>query len=156
MKVEWDFKELENFAKNLGNHGKFNKHAKRIAREISKALLNRMKSLTPVEDGDLIRGWDGNHFLVTTVSNGYEVAIVNTDPKGTWVNDGHKAYNQFGGPYEIKRRVKVKTPYTWQKGNQTYYVFGHFFVERGILELENSSEIETIVMKELVKWWDSV
>ena len=115
-----------------------------------------MKALTPVDGYDLINGWDGNKFAVTSVNGGYEVLIVNKTPYALAVNDGHTAHNQYGGPYPIKRRIKVRSPHQWQQGDATWYVFGHFFVERGIVQLENTGEIEQIIMRELRKWWDSV
>lgn len=168
MKVEWDFKELTEWADRLISP-ELEHTFKKITKEIGKALLKRMKSLTPVGDTyDLINGWNGNHFVVTEYDNGYKVLIVNKDEKATWVNDGHKAYNQYGGAYPIKPynpkgawgkpegRIQVRSPHPWQQGDATYYVFGHFFVERGILQLKNSSEIERIIMRELQNWWYSV
>lgn len=158
MKFEWDFSEFTEFANNLSNLVTFEEAMKRATSEISKALLKRIRSLTPIEDGQLISGWNGNNFLVTETKDGYEVLLVNTTDYAPYVNDGHMAYNQYGGPYPINpdNRVKVTTPYPWQQGDATYYVFGHFFVERGILQLCNTTEIEQIIMKELQKWWDSV
>ena len=154
MKLEWDFSELLKFADNLQSADLENTF-KRITKDISKALLKRMKALTPVGDTyELINGWNGNHFAVKEVADGYEVLIVNNDPKALWVNDGHKAYNQYGGPYKIKHRVKVPTPYKWQKGDATWYVFGHFFVERSIVQLKESKKIEDIILQELHKWWE--
>ena len=125
-----------------------------------------MKSLTPVDGYDLINGWDGNKFAVTKKDNWFEVLIVNKTPYALDVNDGHKAYNQYGGPYPIHNtvkkgpygklqgRIQVRTPYQWQEGDSTYYVFGHFFVERGMVKLTNTQEIESIIMRELEKWWE--
>lgn len=156
MKIEWDFSELIEFADKLDGVDLENTF-KKITKELSKALLSRMKSFTPVGDTyTLINGWNGNHFVVHEVTNGYEVLIVNQDKKALWVNDGHRAFNQHGGPYPIKKRIQVRSPHQWQQGDATYYVFGHFFVERGILQLQNTSEIEQIIMKELQKWWDSI
>ena len=158
MKFEWDISELIDFANNLSNLTTFKESMERSTQEIAKALLKRIKALTPIEDGQLISGWNGNQFIVTENKDGYEVLLVNTTPYAPYVNDGHMAYNQYGGPYPIhpENRVKVTTPYQWQQGDATYYVFGHFFVERGILQLCNTTEIEQIIMKELQKWWDSV
>ena len=156
MKFEWDLSELVEFGDNLVNFDLENTF-KRITKELGKALLTRMKSLTPVGDTyDLINGWNGNQFAVTEKDGGYEVLVVNKDPKALYVNDGHRVLNQYGGPYPIKKRIQVRSPHPWQKGDATYYVFGHFFVERGIVQLANTSEIEQIIMKELQKWWDSI
>lgn len=156
MKFEWDLSELVEFAERLEG-ADLESTFKRITKELGKALLKRMKSLTPVGDTyELINGWNGNQFAVTERDGGYEVLIVNKTPYALAVNDGHKAYNQYGGPYPIKRRIQVRSPHPWQQGDATYYVFGHFFVERGILQLKNTSEIEAIIMRELQKWWESV
>ena len=157
MKLEWDFSELTEFANNLVNTSRFEREMKFATKELASVLLKAIKALTPIgETYQLVNGWNGNDFAVRQVSNGFEVLLVNKDPKALWVNDGHKAYNQHGGPYEIHNRVKVTSPYQWQKGDATYYVFGHFFVERGILQVENTTQIEEIIMKKLQKWWESV
>ena len=157
MKIEWDFSELSKFADNLSNLNKFEREMKFATKEIASALLTTLKEFTPVGDTyQLVNGWNGNDLAVKQVEGGFEVLIVNADEKALWVNDGHKAYNQFGGPYPIRNRVKVTSPHQWQKGDSTYYVFGHFFVERSILEIGNTNQIEEIIMKKLQKWWDSV
>lgn len=154
MKVEYDFSELKQFANRLSNLGEFERSVERIAKDISKALLKQMKSFTPVDEYDLINGWDGNKFAVVKKDNGFEVLIINRTPYALYVNDGHKVYNQYGGPYPIKRRIQVRSPHKWQEGDATYYVFGHFFVERGIVRLTHTQEIEAIIMRELEKWWE--
>lgn len=156
MKITWDFSEFEKFADNLVNSD-LTKCFEKSTKEIAKLLLKHMKGLTPIDEtGQLISGWNNNSFLVKPVNNGYLVEIVNTAEYAKWVNDGHTAHNQFGGPYQIKRRVKVTSPHQWQRGDPTYYVYGHFFVERGILQLQNTTAIEQVIMKELQKWWRSV
>lgn len=156
MKLEWDFRELTKFADNLERISGLETHMKKATKDIAKALLKHMKAYTPVDEHQLIHGWDGNHFVVTEKGDGFEVLIVNTTPYALAVNDGHKAYNQFGGPYPIKRRIKVRSPHRWQKGDATFYVFGHFFVERGILQITTTDEVEKIIMRELQRWWRSV
>lgn len=156
MEIKWDLTELHDFADRLASFSEFEKFAERATKEIAKALLKRMKSLTPVDSYDLINGWDGNKFAVTNTKDGYEVLIVNKTPYALAVNDGHRAFNQYGGPYPIKHRVQVRSPHQWQKGDQTWYVFGHFFVERGIVQLAHTNEIESIIMRELRRWWESV
>jgi hypothetical protein len=155
MRVEYDFREFYKFADNLGNTARLSQAMSDATKEVARELLKRMKNFTPRDTGKLISGWDGNAFVVTKKNNGFEVLIVNKTPYALWVNDGHMAYNQYGGPYPIKRRVKVKSPYQWQTGDATYYVYGHFFVERGILELQNTDKVEQLIMKELKKWWES-
>lgn len=158
MKVDWDISELLEFADNLMNFGKLEETFKRIAKEIAEVLLQHMRELTPIDEkGKLIEGWDGNAFLVTKVDNGYEVEIVNKAEYAAWVNDGHRVRNRKDGEYlKVYNRVKVPVAHKWQKPKNSYYVFGHFFVERGIEQLNSTKEIEQIIMKELQKWWDSV
>ena len=169
MKIEWDFKELNDFADNLKSFNSvFSPQLQKATKDIAKALLRWMKAFTPVDTYELINGWGGNKFAVTATDKGFEVLIVNKTPYATAVNDGHKAYNQYGGPYPIKPynpkgawgkpegRIQVRTPHQWQKGDPSYYVFGHFFVERGILRLKSTSEIEQIIMRELTKWWEKL
>ena len=156
MKLEWDFSELSKFAANLSNIGKFDRQMQNATKRLAKALLKWMKTYTPVDEYTLMNGWGGNNFAVTKTSNGFEVLIVNKAPYASAVNDGHTVHNQHGGPYPVKRRIKVRSPHQWQADPSEWYVFGHFFVERGILRMENTTEIEQIIMQELQKWWDSV
>lgn len=157
MKVKWDFREIADFGDNLLSFGSaFNPNIQRAMKRLAKRLLDWMKTFTPTDSYELVHGWDGNNFAVRGTNDGFEVLIVNKTPYATAVNDGHRAYNQFGGPYPIKRRVKVRSPHSWQKGDPTYYVFGHFFVERGILRLKSTSEIEQIIFDEIQKWWDTL
>ena len=153
MKIELDLSEFYKFADKLADN-RLEKTFERITKDIAKALLKRIKGFTPVDGYDLINGWNGNQFLVREIDSGYEVLLVNTTQYALSVNDGHMAKNQYGGPYPIKNRIQVRIPHQWQKGDTTYYVFGHFFVERGILQLNGTKEIEAIIMRELQKWWD--
>ena len=153
MKLDWDLTELTEFADRLSELPRFEKAMEKAAKEISKALLTWMKTYTPVDTYELINGWNGNKFVVTKKDNGFEVLIVNKTPYALYVNDGHKSYNQFGGPYKVKKRIQVRSPHQWQSGDPTYYVFGHFFVERGIIRLKKTEEVEKLIFEQLEKWW---
>ena len=158
MKFEWDLSELTKFADNLSQTTKFEREIKFAAKEIASVLLKQIKALTPIGDTyQLVNGWNGNDFAVRQVDGGFEVLLINKDEKAIWVNDGHKVRNRKDGDYlKVKHRVKVKSPHQWQNPVSDWYVFGHFFVERGILQLTNTSEIERIIMTKLQKWWESV
>ena len=118
MKIEWDFSEFTKFANELGQTSKFDNQMRLAVKELAQVLLKIIKNLTPIGDTyQLVSGWDGNDFAVKQVDGGFEVLLVNKDKKAIWVNDGHKAYNQFGGPYPIRHRVKVQSPHQWQKGS---------------------------------------
>lgn len=158
MKIEWDFSEFEKFAEELQTLSKFEREMKRATKEIAAVLLNAIKTFTPTDETwQLITGWDGNDFLVREVDGGYEVELVNTTEYAAWVNDGHRVKNSKDGDYlKVHNRVKVPVAYKWQSPKNSWYVFGHFFVERGILEVCNTKQVEEIIMKKLQKWWDSV
>lgn len=157
MKLQWDFSELIKFADNLTEFQKLEKAMQAATKRLAEELLRQMKELTPVEEGTLISGWNGNNFVVTKKDGGFEVLIVNKTPYALAVNDGHRVRNRKDGEYyQVKRRVKVPSAYKWQDPVSNWYVFGHFFVERGILKLTETTKIEQIIMNELKKWWDSV
>lgn len=156
MKIEFDFSELTDFATKLNNISLLEKNMKNATKRLAKALLRWMKELTPVDSYELINGWEGNNFAVTKKGDVFEVLIVNKTPYALAVNDGHQVYNGQGGPYMVKRRIQVRSPHQWQADASEWYVFGHFFVERGILRLASATEIENIIMQELQKWWDSI
>lgn len=157
MQFEWDFSELTKFGAELENLGKFEKHMQTAAKRLSKELLKWMKELTPVDTYKLINGWDGNSFAVTKKGDTFEVLIVNRTPYALAVNDGHRVRNRKDGEYlHVKRRIQVRSPHKWQAEVSDWYVYGHFFVERGILRLTDTTLIEQIIMDELQKWWRSV
>jgi hypothetical protein len=162
MKITWDLHELTDFGDNLKSLGSaFSPYLQRATQDIAKALLKDIKIFTPKgKTGQLIRGWDGNSFLVKPLKNGYVVEIVNTTEYADAVNNGHYSHNQFnkgGQPYVVNNRT---VPYDSQFGgdypSDKTYVYGRFFVERGILLACNKQQIEQIIMKELQKWWDSI
>jgi hypothetical protein len=157
MEVEFDFSELTRFAERL-NGVELDKTFRRISKDISKALIKRMKGFTPVLDYDLINGWNENKLLVTETARGYEVLIVNKMEYAPWVNDGHSQRpGRFIPGYwlGVKRFVYDRNA----KGGMVLkksWVKGVFFVEKGIVSIKSVSEIEQIIMRELQKWWDSV
>lgn len=158
MKIDWDIKELTEFANQLDDYARFEVEIERATKEIAHELLRRIKSHTPIGDTwALINGWDKNDFAVTKVGNGFEVYLVNSTMYATWVNDGHRQKpgrfipgHFIGGRFYYDRTANggmvLKAP----------FVKGRFFVEKGILDLENTTVIESIIYKHLQKWWDSV
>ena len=157
MKIEWDFSEFNKFADNLVGSDLDNTF-KRITKEISRALLKRIKGYTPVLDYDLINAWDNQKFLVTETTDGYEVLLVNKTIYATWVNDGHRQRpGRFVPGYWAGARRFVYVPnYPTGMFLRKSWVNGKFFVEKGIMSIENTSEIEQIIIRELQKWWDSL
>ncbi len=146
MKLKWDFHELTDFGDNLLSLGSaFSPHLKQITKDIANALREALFENTPVLTGNLSANWGGAEnysFEVKAHNYGYSVTLYNraTNDKsfkyGLAVNDGHWSKNQYGGPYK--------------------WVVGRFFVEKSIIQVANSTQIEEIIMKELQKWWDSI
>ena len=152
MKLKWDFSELEDFAERLDETAKFEQACKEVVKKLAKELQEMLFNQTPVKTGQLATGWGGAEnyaYKIVELKTSYKVTLINRVPYAKAVNDGHYSYNQYGGPYEVKRRT---VPYTQGNGDPTF-VFGHFFVEKSILMLENSSELEKILYKELEKWF---
>ena len=163
MKVKFDFKQLEQFNDRLQDSAELHKHYKMICRELADELKKVIKANTPYKDGELQTGWDTqNHKASYTVrknKNGYSVTLYNNVPYANAVNYGHYSHNQFNKgqePYIVYNRVKVPTrsELDTQNINPDRFVFGHFFVEKSILQLENyPTVLEKIAEKELLKWW---
>ena len=84
MKFVWDFSELYEFGDRLETLSEFNEAMENATKRLSKALLKWMEAFTPVDEYDLIQGWNGNNFAVTKKENGFEVLIVNKTPSTTF------------------------------------------------------------------------
>lgn len=168
MKLKWDFHELYDFGERIANVAEFEKVCEKATKELAKVFQDMLISKTPLVTGQLAAGWAGAEncsYTVKRMKSGFKVELVNRVPYAKAVNDGHKAYNQFGGPYPIhdevsigpygklRGRIAVTEPYEWQQGDPSMYVFGHFFVERSIVELENGTELNKVLQKELNKWF---
>lgn len=142
MDFQWDFKELLDFANNLGYSDEFETSMMTIAQEIARKLHDHLLVNTPVLTGNLRKMWSAGDNLYFTVENtptGYYVTLINTaraESKdgfmyGIAVNDGHST--PTGG-----------------------WVMGRFFVEKSIIQTCESNEVERIIMKQLQRWWDSI
>lgn len=145
MKVTWDFSDFDRFADRLVNAENFERFARQATREIAEILQDMLYKNTPVKTGNLMASWGGQEncsFTVQKFGYGYSVTLKNNGANdegfkyGLAVNDGHYSYNQFGGPYR--------------------WVEGRFFVEASVIQTANSAQLESVIMRELQKWWDSV
>lgn len=145
MKVTWDFSDFYKFAERLQDFDKFDKFAKQTTREITEILRDALFRNTPVLTGNLCASWGGEENYSVEVKRlgyGYTVtlynhAMNNKSPKypnfkyGLAVNDGHKT--PTGG-----------------------WVMGRFFVEKSVIETAESNQLESIIMREIEKWWKGV
>ena len=144
MKLEWDFKELYDFADRLREPYRINTALMTATQNVARVLHQYLLLNTPVDTGNLRKMWsagDNLAFTVEPVNGGYEVTFINTATNkrslterypdgymyGKAVNDGHKS--RSGG-----------------------WVMGKFFVEKSIIS--TNEQVEQIIMKELQKWWD--
>ena len=152
MKLKWDLHELTDFADRLHDLSKFQEVCKRLVKQLARELQEMLFAQTPVKTGQLATGWGGSEnyaYKIEALRNSYKVTLYNRVPYAKFVNDGHYSYNQYGGPYEVKRRT---VPYTQGNGDSTF-VYGHFFVEKSILLLENSDKLDKLLEKELEGWF---
>lgn len=151
MRLIWEKKELDQFASRLSSVARFDSYVKKASQELARQLRAAIFRKTPVVTGELISGWGGDNlsFHAVKTGNGYKVDLINRVPYALSVNDGHYSYNQFGGPYVVKNRT-VKTVYPGGKSGKTF-VYGHFFVEKSIVETEK--DIERIVYPWIDKWF---
>jgi len=152
MKLKWDLDELFDFGDRIANAAKFDETCKTATKKLAKELQEMLFNETPVKTGQLAAGWGGTEnyaYTIKQVRNGYHVDLINRVPYSLSVNDGHYSFNQFGGPYEVKRRT---VPYT-QGNSDSTFVFGHFFVEKSVLKLENSDVLNKLIAKELERWF---
>jgi hypothetical protein len=153
MRLIIDTTELERFAERLTQQ---DKGLKRATKEIAQLLKDLMKYYSPAVTGKLRSGWDTQKGIrVKEVADGFEVQLVNPVEYALWVNDGHLVKNQYGDNYwKVKNRVKVPVMSQWQNVNATaeWYVFGHFFVEKSIVAIQNNNHLEEIIMANLELW----
>lgn len=140
MKLKWDIKEWVDFGKRVGDTARFEAFVKPATREIAKILQEMLFQYTPVRTGNLAASWGGGEnmaYEIKQMASGFRVTLINRavnergEKYGVWVNDGHRIFNQYGGPYG--------------------FVKGQFFVEKSIVMAEG--KLDDVLDKELNKWW---
>lgn len=158
MKIEWNLSEFEKFAENLSHYEHFEREMERATKEIAHQLLKLIKQHTPIGDTwMLMNGWNENSLVVTKLGDGFEVLLVNRTEYATWVNDGHKQRpGRFIPGYFAHGRFYYDPSKSGGMVLKKPFVKGRFFVEKGILDLENTPLVKSIIKKHLRIWWDSV
>ena len=154
MKLVWDFDELYEFGERINDYAVFEKYLEEATKEISMIFHRMLINNTPKDTGKLVAGWSKGANLaynVKKVNGGYEVEFTNDVEYARWVNDGHRVKNRSDSPYyKVKRRT---VPY-YDGNSSDYFVYGHFFVEKTIVQMTNGShQIDNIIRKELEKWF---
>jgi hypothetical protein len=158
MRLEWDLHELTNFANRLSHSGQFETEMRRATKEIAHALLRMIKKHTPIGDTwQLINGWDKNDLAVHRISTGFEVLLINPTEYATWVNDGHKQRpGRFIPGHLINGRFYYDRNADGGMVLKKPFVKGRFFVEKGIVELNGTTQVQDIIMRHLQLWWERV
>lgn len=150
MKMKFEFHELENFADNLANYPPV-LEMERLLTQYAKDFLENAKKHTPVDTGRLRQHWDIDNpvIKVRQVRGGYSVTLYNKAKNehgymyARDVDQGHQSYNQYGGPYVVKR-----SKYGLNGGP----VIGRFFVEKA--EADSDYKMRKQVARELQQWLD--
>lgn len=157
MKFEWDFHELFDFRDALMDTAMFNEYCEKITKEIVAVLHKALINNTPVDFGTLQAFWqtDENYaYLVERKNGGFEVTLINKAKYATWVNDGHKQRpGRFIPGYWVGNHFRYDPNADGGMQLKKSWVDGRFFVENSILQVENSSQLDKIIYKELNKWF---
>ena len=136
MKLEWDFHEFNDFANRLKDTHELETALMTATQNVARVLHDHLLRNTPIITGNLRKMWsagDNLYFTVEAMGDGYQVTFINESKNngfmyGVAVNDGHRSVN--GG-----------------------FVMGRFFVEKSIIQVGESAKLESIIYKELDKWW---
>ena len=157
MKLKWDFSEWLEFAERLTDVEQFDIYIGKVAQEIAKKLHQMLITNTPVDFGTLQAFWqteENYSYIIEKRGSSYEVTLINKAIYATWVNDGHKQRpgrfipgywegNHFRYDPNADSGMVLKKP----------WVQGRFFVEKSILQVENSVVIEKLLNTQLKKWF---
>ena len=158
MEINWDFSEFTEFADRLQNQSRLELELERATKEIAHELLKRIKKHTPIGDTWMLtNGWNNNGLVVVKQANGFEVLLVNRTMYATWVNDGHRQRpGRFIPGYFAHGRFYYDPSKNEGMVLRKPFVKGRKFVEKGILEMNNTNLIQSIIRRHLRDWWDSV
>lgn len=137
MKFEFDLHELVDFSNKLQDTYELETTLMTATQNVARVLHAHLLNNTPVDTGNLRKMWsagDNLYFTVEKRGSGYEVTFINEAKNngfmyGRAVNDGHKTPDGNG------------------------WVMGRFFVEKSIVQVRDSKQLESIVFKELQQWW---
>lgn len=151
MDIKWEFDDFKKFEKSLID-GAFGNEMKGATEEVAKTALNSIKRNTPKVTGKLQSGWNGNDCVAESTSDGFVAEMVNATPYAAHANDGHRVRNRADGVYyKVKHRIKVPVASEYQQNPSEWYVFGHFFVEKGLKSTKEKTK--RIVNRRMDKWW---
>lgn len=157
MKLKWDFNQLFDFGDRLGDIESFDLYMGKATQEIAEHLHRMLIQNTPVDFGTLQKFWQTNEnysYVLEKVDGGYNVTLVNRAIYALWVNDGHKQRpGRFIPGYWEGKHFRYDPNADGGMVLKKSWVQGRFFVEKSILQVENSAVIEKILHKQLKKWF---
>lgn len=157
MKLKWDISEWNEFGERVSDTKELDKYLEKATQEIAMKLHQMLITNTPVDFGTLQAFWkteENYSYIVEKTTTGFEVTLTNKALYALWVNDGHR------------QRPGRFIPGYWEGKHFHYdpnadsgmvlkkpWVQGRFFVEKSILQVENSVVIEKIINKQLKDWY---
>lgn len=157
MKAIWEIDDILQFGNRLSDYTNFKKNLGKATQEIAKLLHKMLIKNTPVDFGTLQAFWetDENYsYLVEQVENGFAVTLINRAMYAKWVNNGHRQRpGRFIPGYWEGTHFRYDPTADGGMVLKKSWVKGRFFVEKSILTLENTSELNKIIYKELKKWF---
>lgn len=144
--IKLDAREFNTFTQRFE---KLTKSGDFLVDAISAVANNYLKELisrTPVKTGRLKAQWrkDNKNIKAKVVktTDGYEVVLINTTEYASWVEKGHYAYNQYGGPWPV---VNAKVP------DSSGWVYGRFYV-RNTENIWNNGKLDRAFQSRLTRW----
>lgn len=143
---EFDLHEFVEFSNKLQDTYELETALMTATQNVARVLHKHLLINTPVDTGNLRKMWSAGNNLYFTVENkngGYEVTFINKAVNKRNVSE--KYPNGF--EYGIAVNDGHKTP------DGTGWVMGRFFVEKSIVQVRDSKQLESIVFKELQTWW---
>lgn len=156
MGISIDTSDLDRAIRQMSESVKRHRYFREIAMDIAKICRRELYNRTPKKTGKLSKGWfdsSGMRFYIT--SDGYRVELINPVEYGLAVNNGHYSHNQYnvgGTPYRVKPEHRT-VPY-YKGNNADTFVYGHFFVEKTVVALENDSRLADIIEAKLQEWFE--
>ena len=149
MRLVWDFTELTDFGERLNDTYNFHTAIMAATREVARVLHQELLEQTPVDTGNLRKMWsagDNLLFTVDRVGDGFQVTFINKATNKRGVADSEIRVDGNGYMYGIA----VNDGHRTKTGG---WVMGRFFVEKSILRTSESQIVESIIYKELEKWY---
>ena len=157
MRLKWDIRELTDFGDRVGDVKNLDKYLSKAPQEIAKKLHQMLITNTPVDFGTLQAFWqteENYSYIVEKTGSGYEVTLINRAIYALWVNDGHRQRpGRFIPGYWEGKHFRYDPNADGGMVLKKSWVDGKFFVEKSILQVENSAVIEKIINKQLKDWF---